>query len=62
MTVQKELEDLVAKYGFGDVLAALCSIANERGYAPLFRRLNKVYEATFYRRKPKEDKAPEVTE
>jgi hypothetical protein len=43
-----EIDRLVTRYGLGDVLAALCRIMNDRGYASGFKALNKVYEKHFW--------------
>lgn len=44
MSLDQEIDRLVSRFGFPDVLAALCRYCNRIGMPVIFRRLNRVYE------------------
>lgn len=44
MKIEHEVQALVAKYGYPEVIAALARRAASDGRQPLFRKLNSIFE------------------
>lgn len=42
--MDSEIANLIAKYGYRDLLAGIARIANERGYVPVFKRLDRIVD------------------